>query len=121
MSGTDDARAALLAERAQVQGRLAGLERDFATSVEATDGANSDDEHDPEGATIAFERQHVAAQIGRALDQLGEIHAALSRLDAGSYGVCADCGKEIPPARLEARPAAATCVDCADRRRPASR
>jgi DnaK suppressor protein len=117
MSETQDARAALLAERELVEGRLAGLERDFASTVEAANAANADDEHDPEGATIAFERQHVAAHISHARDQLGQIDAALGRLDAGSYGTCAGCGRPIPAARLAARPAATTCVDCAGRRR----
>jgi DnaK suppressor protein len=112
---TEDAHAALMSERARVLDRLAALERDFASSVEAADHANTDDEHDPEGATLAFERQHLAAHIGHARDQLREINAALSRLDSGSYGICEQCGKQIPAERLAARPATTTCVECAGR------
>lgn len=41
------------------------------------------------------------------------IRTALRRLDAGTYGRCATCGQPIPPARLAALPAAATCLACA--------
>jgi DnaK suppressor protein len=112
---TEDARTALESELARAQEQLAGLERDFASSVEAARNANADDEHDPEGATLAFERQHVAANIGRVVDRLREIHAALSRLDEGGYGICQRCGQQIPAGRLAARPSAATCVTCAGR------
>ncbi len=114
---TDDQRAALRAERDRVISRLAGLERDFASFVEAADMANADDEHDPEGATIAFERQHVAGHIGQAREQLRQIDAALERIDSGTYGSCEDCGRQIPAGRLAARPAAARCVECAGRAR----
>jgi DnaK suppressor protein len=112
---TDQARAALESERARAQDQLAGLERDFASSVEAARNANADDEHDPEGATLAFERQHVAAHIGRVRDRLREIDAALARLDGGGYGICERCGQRIPAGRLAARPSARTCVACASR------
>jgi DnaK suppressor protein len=112
---TQDARTALEAERAMARDQLAGLEREFASSVEAARNANADDEHDPEGATLAFERQHVAAHIARVQDRLREIDGALARLDQGSYGVCQRCGQTIPAGRLAARPSAATCVACAGR------
>jgi RNA polymerase-binding transcription factor DksA len=40
------------------------------------------------------------------------VREALARLDAGTYGRCVDCGRELPDERLEARPEAARCVDC---------
>jgi DnaK suppressor protein len=116
MTGSDGARAALAAEREQVLARLAGLRRDLGSSIEAAASANADDEHDPEGATIAYERQLVAAHIERAEEQLGQIDAAIARLDAGSYGICAGCGQAIAPARLAARPTATTCISCAQAR-----
>ena len=107
----------LEAERAAAASRLAGLELDFGSVVESARQANTDDEHDPEGATIAFERQHIAAFVSHTRERLAEIDAALARLDAGSYGRCARCGEPIPPARLAARPAAPTCIRCADAER----
>jgi DnaK suppressor protein len=105
----------LAAQRAAAVRRLAGLEREFAAMVDAAGLAGADDEHDPEGATIAFERQHVAALAGQAREQLARIDAAMRRLAQGSYGICESCGQPIGAARLTARPAATTCIGCAAR------
>ena len=83
--------------------------------VAASRDTNADDEHDPEGATIAFERAQLAALRRQAADHLAEVGAALGRLDGGTYGYCAGCGEPIAAARLEARPTARTCVTCAPR------
>jgi RNA polymerase-binding transcription factor DksA len=97
--------------------RVAELEQEFASIVaSAAEGSSGgDDEHDPEGATIAFERQHVAALLDQARSQLAAIGAAARKLDAGSYDRCDVCGGPIGAARLAARPAALTCVRCAAR------
>jgi DnaK suppressor protein len=113
MSEPADLRRELAADRADTLERLAGLERELEGIVESARAANADDEHDPEGATIAFEREHAAALADRARRHLTEIDAALRRLDDGSYGVCVRCGRAIAPARLAARPAAVTCITCA--------
>ena len=115
MTADASARALLEAERHGALYRLAALDREHAGIVEAVGSANADDEHDPEGATIAFERQHVAALLTQAREQLSRVDAALRRVDDGSYGRCERCGKPIPPARLAARPTATTCIDCASR------
>jgi DnaK suppressor protein len=111
-----DPRELLLAERARALVRAAALEREFAGIAEAATAGGTDDEHDPEGATLAFERQHAAALLAQARDQLAAIDAALARLEAGRYGACDRCGQPIGDDRLAARPAAATCVRCAARR-----
>src|SRR6185437_11158200 len=105
----------LLAERARARERVAALEREFAGLAEAASAAGTDDEHDPEGATLAFERQHAAALLEAAREQVAACNAALARLAAGSYGVCERCGQPIEAGRLEARPAATTCIRCARR------
>jgi len=112
-----DARDLLAADRARTLDRLAGLDRELAGIIEAAQSANVDDEHDPEGATIAFEREHGAALVGQAHRHLAEIHAAVHRLDDGSYGICVSCGAPIAAERLAARPTAATCITCAARSR----
>jgi DnaK suppressor protein len=109
-------REVLLAERARALGLAAALEGDFDGIANAA-AAGTDDEHDPEGATLAFERQHVATLLGEARKRIAEIDAALSRLEAGRYGVCVRCGQSIGEDRLAARPAARTCIDCAAGRR----
>ena len=92
---------------------IATLERDFAAVVAASGDSNADDEHDPEGATIAFERAQLDASITELRAQVAELDAALERVAAGTYGICEVCGLPIPPERLEARPAARTHVHCA--------
>lgn len=109
----DRARERLEAERQRVISRLASLTSDYADVVSASLDSNADDEHDPEGATIAFERSQISALSHQARDHLSEIDRAFERIEAGTYGVCERCGQPIPDARLEARPAAARCVDCA--------
>jgi RNA polymerase-binding protein DksA len=88
---------------AQVVAEIRAAQSDVAT----------DDEHDPEGATIAYERERTAALVAQAEQQLAEVDRALSRLEAGSYGICENCGNEISQARLEARPVVRTCITCA--------
>jgi DnaK suppressor protein len=106
-------RAALAAEQRATLEQVAGLEREFGQIVAASQADNADDEHDPEGATIAFERQHVAALLAQARDHLTAIDQALARLDAGTYGYCERCGQPIAAERLAARPTATRCIACA--------
>jgi DnaK suppressor protein len=105
----------LEAERQGSLDMLHALERDHAGIVDAATSANADDEHDPEGATIAFEREHVASLLGQTRNQLSRVDAALRRLDEGRYGVCERCGQQIAAGRLEARPTATMCIACASR------
>ncbi len=97
-------RGLLLAERARAQERAAALDRELAGISEAASQPGTDDEHDPEGATLAFERQHTAALLARALEQIAEIDAAIGRLDHGTYGICVRCGQQVGKDRLAARP-----------------
>ena len=112
----EDARSRLEAERDQTVARLAGLTHDFDEVVAASRDTNADDEHDPEGATIAFERSQVATLVRQAEHDLVEIEAALGRVESGTYGVCEDCGEPVGDGRLEARPATRWCIGCASRR-----
>jgi len=75
-------------------------------------GANSDDEHDPEGSTIAFERARISTLLDQDSAYLEEIERAQERLGDGTYGTCERCGTAIPPERLAARPVARMCVEC---------
>jgi RNA polymerase-binding transcription factor DksA len=96
--------------------RVAELLDVFDAIVASSDSANLDDEHDPEGATIGFERAQLSSMVERARAQLAEINEALERLRRGSYGVCEECRRQIPGERLSAQPAARTCVECAAKR-----
>ena len=103
----------LLTERASVLAQIEALTREFDGVVAASRSSNADDEHDPEGATIAFERQQVAALLEQARSRLADVDEALLRAAAGDYGTCAECGRPIAAERLAARPQARTCIDCA--------
>src|SRR5258708_21354446 len=83
------ARARLEAERDRAMARIVELDRDFAGIVAsvAEGSSGGDDEHDPEGATVAYERQHVAALQAQARAHLADIGAALRKLDDGLYAV----------------------------------
>lgn len=107
-----DAQARILLddERGAALTLLATLNRDFTGIVDASADSNADDEHDPEGSTIAFERSQVGALVEQAEHRLAEIDAALARVDEGTYGRCEVCGDPIPDDRLEARPVARTCI-----------
>ncbi|HVK28484.1 MAG TPA: TraR/DksA C4-type zinc finger protein [Nocardioides sp.] len=111
----DRVRELLETEREEAVRRLAGLTGQFDEVVAASRDTNADDEHDPEGATIAFERSQVAALVHQVRDRLDEIDAALDRLAAGTYGTCEVCGQPIAEGRLEVRPTARTCVGCRTR------
>jgi DnaK suppressor protein len=110
------AREVLLGERERARARVAALEREFAGLAEAASSAGTDDEHDPEGATLAFERQHAAALLDAARGQAAAIDAALRRLEQGRYDRCDRCGQPIGAERLAARPTALTCIRCATAR-----
>jgi RNA polymerase-binding transcription factor DksA len=56
----------------------------------------------------------VSALEAEASAEIAAIDAALERLAAGSYGTCVSCGDTIGAARLEARPASAECLECAE-------
>jgi RNA polymerase-binding protein DksA len=103
----------LRAEREAALAQIEALTREFDSVVDASRASNADDEHDPEGATIAFERQQVAALLEQAQRRLADVDAALARRAAGGYGICETCGRPIGAERLAARPAARTCIDCA--------
>jgi DnaK suppressor protein len=107
----------LVADRAATEGRIVSLERDWSGIVESAATTGNDDEHDPEGATVAFERAQIETLIEQARAHLEEIDDALERVRTGSYGVCEGCGQPIAAARLEARPFSTTCITCASRRR----
>jgi DnaK suppressor protein len=103
----------LAGERAATLLRIAELTRAFDDMVTSAEGMSNDEEHDPEGATLGFERAQVAALLDAARLHLRDTEAAMERLHSGTYGRCSVCAKPIAPERLEALPSATTCVGCA--------
>lgn len=64
----------------------------------------------------AMQDQAMArATQARAEERIKRIDAALARIENGTYGECVSCGEPIDPRRLEADPAAASCLACAEK------
>lgn len=98
-----DAPAALLAERDRL---LAELAEGIVAPDPMTYGSQA------AAATQVFEQQRDLALRERNQHQLAAVEAALRRLDDGTFGTCARCGKPVAAARIEALPWAAYCIDC---------
>src|SRR5699024_197326 len=90
-----DFRTLLEDERRETLARLETLTGDFDALIEASEGSNADDEHDPEGSTIAFERSQLDALLRQGRASLTDIDAALERLEQDTYGICEQCGRPI--------------------------
>lgn len=89
----------------ELEGRLEKLKRDAAQA------------HSSDSAEQAQERENdeVVDAIGvETREAIVALKAALLRMEEGSYGVCVECGGAIAAARLEARPEATHCINCAD-------
>lgn len=97
-------------ERARKIALLPALRADISSVNAARHGSNVDDEHDPEGATIAFELSQASALLDQSRSGLAQVEAALDRIAAGTYGLCAICGEQIAEGRLEARPWTPFCI-----------
>ncbi|HEY7125143.1 MAG TPA: TraR/DksA C4-type zinc finger protein [Ktedonobacterales bacterium] len=72
-------------------------------------GMASDQADDADALSQAERNRAITIHTQRLLTQVNE---ALARMDAGTYGKCANCGKPIAPARLKALPSAALCIEC---------
>lgn len=70
-----------------------------------------------DAGAVTAERTERLGLIDSLKGQLDEVEGALQRIEDGTYGTCARCGNEIPPARLEARPESVLCVECKARSR----
>lgn len=103
----------IVARRDELRAQLAAIESQLEAIRAARGDANADDEHDPEGTTLAVEWSRAEGQRGDVLRELDGLSGAFERVDAGTYGLCISCGATIPPARLEVLPAAVHCVPCA--------
>ncbi|MEW2010920.1 MULTISPECIES: TraR/DksA C4-type zinc finger protein [unclassified Microbacterium] len=110
-----DLRALLQERRAEAEARVRATSATLAELMHDREGSNDDDEHDPEGVTLSSEWSRLAGLAEAAQAELRQVDEALMRMDAGTYGICAHCGRPIPPERLEVRPFAEYCVACAEK------
>lgn len=102
----------LAAERLRTLALCQSLRHDLDSMADAQASSNADDEHDPEGATLAFERAQSSALLDQSRLRLNDLDKALQRHEQGTYGICETCGEAIHPERLEVRPTARTCLRC---------
>ena len=105
MPDSADARTRLEAQLAELQDRLSRIERDLAEPA------------DPDSSERAVQMEDDDALEGQAAlvsNEIGAVRRALQRIEDGSYGECANCGNDIAAGRLEARPEAALCIECAN-------
>jgi RNA polymerase-binding transcription factor DksA len=110
-----DAKRALTTHRESTVARIVAMTAELADLAAASAGSNLDDEHDPEGSTVAFERAQLTAVLVQAREHLHDIGFALTRLAAAQYGLCEHCGTPISDERLAALPMARRCMACAVR------
>lgn len=103
----------LAEQRAATLNRIDAMQTDLNAIIAVSADASTDDEHDPEGSTIAYERAQVAALLAGARADLVDLDWALARLSAGDYSRCERCRSQISAERLAALPAGRTCFDCA--------
>jgi DnaK suppressor protein len=103
----------LLAEGETTDAQIADLTAEFDAIVEAAAADAPDDEHDPDGSTVGFERARVAALLELAQRRRAQLDQAISRIGSEAYGRCERCGQTIAPERLTAQPATTTCIACA--------
>lgn len=114
MSGRDSEHRAHIVERIAANRRqLEELERQLAALREIRDEGNDDDEHDPDGQPLSAQWSRLEGVRSALLAERAELDSALDRSTAGLDRTCAVCGGPIAAGRLEARPQATTCIDCA--------
>ena len=106
-----EARKRLEAERERIRGRIASE----SAILPGYDGSPTDSSyatHAADRATDTFEEEKAVGLRAHFEGELLDVEDALRRIDDGTYGTCAECGREIAPERLEVRPAARLCIDC---------
>jgi DnaK suppressor protein len=96
--------------RAQLEAERARLVAEIGEAIEAPEQMTYGSQ--AAAASQVFEQQRDLALRDRAVQHLAQVDAALARLDHGTFGRCLRCGRDIAPARLEALPWAAHCIEC---------
>jgi len=102
--------------RASTLAQMSAMTAELDALKAATADSNLDDEHDPEGSTVAFERAQLSTMVVQARKRLDEIEAALGRLSTSTYGLCERCGCAIADERLAVLPMTRHCLACASLR-----
>ncbi len=104
-----DLRASLEQEQSDLRARLAEMGL-------LSGGELSFDQNFADSSQVTAERGEVEALAGNLRESLSDVEDAIVKLDNGTFGTCESCGQPISPDRLEAKPAAKLCMDCASKR-----
>ncbi len=96
-------------ERLRREVTAALQQRDLAAD---TEGISDGHHHPAEAATDAELRERELREQLRWREREARLRAALAAIDAGTYGICVDCGAEIPEGRLRVLPDSVRCVPC---------
>jgi DnaK suppressor protein len=102
----------LLAERRRVLDAIEYLQKENPGSIEDETEEMPIDNHMAETATVTLDREIDYTLEENSEHVLGEIDAALQRIEDGTFGTCVTCGQEIGEDRLSAIPWATQCIDC---------
>ncbi|MEY7979864.1 TraR/DksA family transcriptional regulator, partial [Streptomyces pilosus] len=106
----EEARAELMSEVLRLREEITNSEQALAGLMrDSGDGAGDDD---ADTGTKNITREHELALAANAREMLSQFERALQRLDAGTYGLCENCGNPIGKARMQAFPRATLCVEC---------
>lgn len=101
------------AEQQRTARQVESLEGVVASIVEASELTSTDDEHDPEGATIAYERAQAIALLRQARKDLAALAVTRMQLESARVVVCSVCGRTIDLERVATLPTTDRCIRCA--------
>jgi DnaK suppressor protein len=104
---------AVEAEQERTARQIASLEAVVSAIIDGSELISTDDEHDPEGATIAYERAQAIALLRQARADRDALVVTRRQLEQGRGVVCAVCGRDIDLERVAALPTTSRCVRCA--------
>ena len=104
MPDTAAAKARLEEQLAELESRQGRIADDLAEPLNADSGEQAVEMEDD--ASLEGQGALIAKEIA-------SVKRALARIEDGTYGECVRCGEDIAPARLDARPEAALCINCA--------
>jgi DnaK suppressor protein len=107
-----DLKVRLEEDLARVEADVAEIDRHERESQSDATGENVYRDHMADQGSATFERELDMTFEENERDLLGDVRAALARIEAGTYGTCERCSAEIPAARLEAVPTASLCITC---------
>jgi RNA polymerase-binding transcription factor DksA len=101
------------AEQERTARQVESLEHVVASIVEASELTSTDDEHDPEGTTIAYERAQAIALLRQAREDLDALAVTRVQLESAQVVVCSVCGRTIDLERVATLPTTSRCIRCA--------